>query len=62
MKIEVAKFSHIYNKEEKGGVIMAKWCPLTGEKVLYLECLECDEKVCKDLKHEEAQEGRKDGN
>lgn len=62
MKIEVAQFSHIYNKEEKGGMIMAKWCPLTGEKVLYLECLECDDKVCKDPKQEEAQERRKHGN
>lgn len=31
---------------------MAKVCPLTNEKVLYLECLECEEKECrKDTKH-----------
>lgn len=26
---------------------MAKICPLTKDKVLYLDCLECDEKICK---------------
>jgi|MGYP000001198275 hypothetical protein len=31
---------------------MAKWCPITGEKVLYLECLECDDKICKSPKQE----------
>ena len=31
---------------------MAKWCPITGEKVLYLECLECDDKICKNPKQE----------
>lgn len=25
---------------------MAKICPVTNDKVLYLECLECDDKVC----------------
>lgn len=25
---------------------MSKICPETGEKVLYLECLECDTKAC----------------
>ncbi len=25
---------------------MAKWCPLIKDKVLYTECLECDEKLC----------------
>lgn len=29
---------------------MAKLCPVTKEKVLYLECLECEDKqVCKEL-------------
>ncbi len=27
---------------------MAKICPQTGEKVLYLDCLDCDEKTCKE--------------
>ena len=26
---------------------MAKYCPVTNDKVLYLECLECEEKICK---------------
>lgn len=26
---------------------MAKICPITGERVLYQECLECNEKVCR---------------
>ncbi len=26
---------------------MSKFCPITKEKVLYLECLECDTKMCK---------------
>lgn len=26
---------------------MAKICPISNEKVLYLECLECEEKICK---------------
>lgn len=26
---------------------MAKFCPLINQKVLYIECLECDEKICK---------------
>lgn len=26
---------------------MSKECPATGEVVLYLECLECDDKVCR---------------
>lgn len=27
---------------------MAKICPITNEYVLYPECLECEEKVCKE--------------
>lgn len=27
---------------------MSKECPTTGEVVLYLECLECDDKICRD--------------
>ena len=26
---------------------MAKICPVDGEKVIYLFCQECDDKVCK---------------
>lgn len=26
---------------------MAKICPITNDKVLYLDCLECEEKICK---------------
>lgn len=25
---------------------MSKYCPLLGRKVVYLECQECEEKVC----------------
>lgn len=25
---------------------MAKICPVTNDKVLYLDCLECDDKIC----------------
>ena len=31
-------------------IFMAKICPIKKEKVLYLECLECDKKAdCKDI-------------
>lgn len=26
---------------------MAKICPITSSPVLYLDCLECEEKICK---------------
>lgn len=26
---------------------MATLCPITGTRVVYLDCLECDEKICK---------------
>lgn len=29
---------------------MAKICPVNGDKVLYLDCLECDDKICKNHK------------
>lgn len=29
--------------------MMAKICPITNEKVLYLTCLECAEKICKEV-------------
>lgn len=25
---------------------MAKWCPIINEKVVYLQCQECEEKLC----------------
>lgn len=27
---------------------MAKWCPITNSKVVYLECLECEERICEE--------------
>ena len=30
---------------------MAKICPITNDKVLYLDCLECDDKVCLSSTH-----------
>ncbi len=36
---------------------MAKTCPQTGEKVLYLECVECDERgICGKLVKEKDNE------
>ena len=33
--------------------IMAKFCPVQNRKVLYLECLECEQKECrKEKKYE----------
>ena len=29
---------------------MAKICPMTNDKVLYLDCLECEDKICKQRK------------
>lgn len=26
---------------------MAKMCPITNEVVLYLDCIECEDKICK---------------
>ena len=26
---------------------MAKWCPLINDKVLYTECVECEDKICR---------------
>ena len=28
---------------------MAKTCPVTGDIVLYLDCLECEDKECKNI-------------
>ncbi|MSS36564.1 hypothetical protein [Clostridium porci] len=37
---------------------MARKCPITGSPVLYLDCLECEEKLCKT----ETKEERTDSN
>lgn len=29
------------------GGIMARFCPLVNRRVVYLDCLECENKVCK---------------
>ena len=35
---------------------MAKICPLSGEKVIYLTCQECEHSIdCKDLKKQETE-------
>lgn len=26
---------------------MAKFCPITNKNVIYMTCLECDDKICK---------------
>ena len=26
---------------------MSKICPITDSKILYLDCIECEEKICK---------------
>ena len=26
--------------------MMSKYCPITNSNVVYLECLDCDEKLC----------------
>lgn len=28
---------------------MAKYCPILNQKVVYLTCLECEEKLCKQV-------------
>lgn len=30
---------------------MSRYCPLRNDIVLYLDCLECDIKACKDYKY-----------
>lgn len=30
---------------------MSKICPITGSPVLYLDCLECEEKLCEKRKN-----------
>ena len=32
---------------------MSKYCPILQRKVVYLTCMECDEKPCKQNKKEE---------
>lgn len=35
---------------------MSKICPVTKDVVLYLDCLECDDKVCKNNSNENIKE------
>lgn len=35
---------------------MAKVCPITNAYVLYLDCLECDDKVCRKERKDDAPE------
>ena len=37
---------------------MAKLCPITSSSVLYLDCLECEEKVCKKINLEEEKQDK----
>ena len=30
---------------------MSKVCPINNQKVLYLDCIECDKKICKKSKN-----------
>ena len=39
---------------------MSKLCPITKELVLYTECLECEEKMCKDINVNELQKENKE--
>ena len=39
---------------------MSKLCPITKELVLYTECLECEEKMCKDINANELQKENKE--
>ena len=36
---------------------MAKYCPLRNGPVLYLDCLECEDKVCKEKDKARSNEG-----
>jgi len=40
---------------------MAKVCPVTGRRVLYLQCLECEDKECRDKKEDPCDECFKTG-
>lgn len=35
---------------------MAKFCPILNRKVVYLDCLECDDKQCKNPKTTQKEE------
>ena len=45
---------------QKGELQMAKLCPITGERVLYLDCLECDCKPCRNGCKGDSKEERKE--
>lgn len=38
---------------------MAKYCPILDRKVVYLDCLECDDKQCENSKQK--QENKEEG-
>ena len=35
---------------------MSVYCPILKRDVVYLECLECDDKKCKDLQYQKPEE------
>ena len=36
---------------------MAKYCPILNRKVVYLDCLECDDKQCEQPKTKQEEKG-----
>ena len=38
---------------------MSKMCPVTGEKVLYTECVECETKECRQINNVMPKKGNK---
>ena len=41
---------------------MAKFCPILNRKVVYLTCLECDDKQCKNTKTKQIKEEKGEQN
>lgn len=41
---------------------MSKYCPIINGKVVYLECLECEEKKCRDTNAKNTNSFNKDNN
>ena len=41
---------------------MARYCPLTNTRVVYLDCLECENKVCEKRESSEDKKEEKSGN
>jgi len=46
-------------RDKQKGKIMAKICPITNKSVLYLDCLECEEKICRKTKNIKKEEPSK---